>query len=102
MREPSGKQIEFAKVISYYLNIELPEEYSAQAYWAYINENKLQYKQKKREECEYWSKVQAEDKEKKAAERRRRESQWAAGHLYADTFVECVKNGEYDKPFWWH
>ena len=102
MREPSQKQIEFAEEIRHCTGEKFPEEYTAQAFWRYINENKPKYEERKRKEHEYWSRVQAEDREKKAADRRRRESQWAAGHLYADTFIECVKNGEYDKPYWWH
>ena len=102
MREPSKKQISFAQEIRHLTGIELPDEFSAQAYWKYIDANKLEYEKKKRQECEYWSRVQAEDREKKAVERRRRDSEWAAANLYADTFKECVKNGEYDKPFLWH
>ena len=100
MREPSKKQTKFAEDIRHWTGVEFPEEYTAQAFWQYINENKPKYEEKKRKECEYWSKVQAEDKEKKAADRRYRESHWAATHLDAKVFMDKVKEGEYDLPFW--
>ena len=98
MREPSQKQIDFAEDIRHWTGVEFPEEYTAQAFWRYINENKPKYEEAKRKECEYWSRVQAEDRERKAKDARRRESIWASGHLHADTYVQLVKEGVYD---WW-
>lgn len=95
MREPSGRQIEFAKLISYYLNIELPEEYSAQAYWEYINKNSsrmYEIIESRREEA--YNRIM----DSRAKDVRRRESIWASGHLYPDTYVKLVKEGVYD---WW-
>lgn len=95
MREPSEKQIEFAKAISYYLNLELPEEYSAQAYWKYINENSEKvYEVQESRRQEVWKEIA----ESRAKDVRRRESIWASGHLHADTYVRLVKEGVYD---WW-
>ena len=95
MREPSGRQVEFAKSISYYLNIELPEVYSAKSYWEYINKHSARMYdvlEARREEAH------RNIVEKRAGDVRRRESIWASGHLYPDTYVRLVEEGVYD---WW-
>lgn len=95
MREPSERQIEFAKSISYYLHIELPAEYSAKAYWKYINQNSAKMYEvieSRREEA--YNRIV----ESRAKDVRRRESIWASGHLYPDTYVRLVNEGVYD---WW-
>jgi len=44
MKEASKKQIDYAEKIAKTLNIDLPEEKTAYAYWKFINEHKNDYK----------------------------------------------------------
>ena len=44
MKEPSEKQISFARSISFVTKVPLPEEETAQAYFIYIRDNIERYK----------------------------------------------------------
>ena len=39
MNEPSDAQVEFAEAIAETIGEDLPDEYTASAYWEFINEN---------------------------------------------------------------
>lgn len=44
MKPASMKQINYAKKIARILNIELPQEETAYAYWQFINKHQIDYK----------------------------------------------------------
>lgn len=103
MREPSEKQVKYAKKMCKWTGVELPEEYSAQAYWKYISENVEKYKCERARaqiRAEHQKEEIAYDKRKKLAWKKQKDSDWAALNIDSSAFFECVSKGEYNLPSW--
>ena len=62
MKEPSEKQISFARSISFVTKVPLPEEETAQAYFIYIRDNIDRYKCLRR--CAIYERQMEREREK--------------------------------------
>lgn len=62
MKEPSEKQVSFARSISFVTKVPLPEEETAQAYFIYIRDNIDRYKCLRR--CAIYERQREREREK--------------------------------------
>ena len=62
MKEPSEKQVSFARSISFVTKVPLPEEETAQAYFIYIRDNIERYKSLRR--CAIYERQLEREREK--------------------------------------
>ena len=95
---PSEAQQNAAQIISRVLRIDLPQEFSAKAYWGYISQHMAESKKRSRRQRLTPPRVDPA----KQRWRAQREADWEATHISSSVFAQRVLDGESLPPSWVH